>query len=531
VAGLLLRPWGSLTTKLLATTMLVAIGVALATSTRATSQLATQLTAGFESKGEAIALALAVAAEQNAGSDISTVQGAIDANREIFAVKYIFIADAAGRPYAHTFTPSFPVGLEMRNTIALGEDLQGARVKVAHGISFEGPQGAIHAIEVAAPIAGGALGVVHVGMDEGYIDRAVADLRVSIYEWAGAVSLVGIALAWVIALFSVIRPVGELTRVTREIVRKGDLTQKITIRSRDEIGELASTFSEMVAQLREVPQEVGESTRLLARSVADLRQSAEAQGQMMTKQATALQETQVTTKEISQTSQLAAQKADAVLRYAERADNVSRSGEQAVEQSLAALTDIRARVEEIAQRITTLGERTVQIGNVTQTVKDLADQSNMLALNAAIEAVRAGEAGRGFAVVAREVRSMADQSIQATRQVREILDDVSAAVRAAVSITDKGAQRIDSGLAQVRTSGEKLTELSGIVKESSSAARQISAAVGQQNAGIAQIFGAVTNQNEMMENALKRIEATDRAIGRLSEVSKMLVQIVERFHV
>jgi methyl-accepting chemotaxis protein len=83
----------------------------------------------------------------------------------------------------------------------------------------------------------------------------------------------------------------------------------------------------------------------------------------------------------------------------------------------------------------------------------------------------------------------------------------------------------------VRTSGEKLTELSGIVKESSAAARQISAAVGQQNAGIAQIFGAVTNQNEMMDDALKRNEGTEQAILRLSEVSQMLVQIVERFRV
>jgi methyl-accepting chemotaxis protein len=524
------RPLRSLTVKLLATTMLVAIGVALAMSTRAASQLSERLTQAFESKGEAIALALAVTAEQSEGADISTVQGAIDANREISAVRYIFITDAAGHPYAHTFTPSFPTGLEQSNTIALGEDMGKAHVKVRK-ITFESARGTVHAIDVAAPVAGGALGVVHVGMDAAAIETAVGDLRVSMYEWAGVVVVVGIAFEWLIALFTVIRPVGELTRITRDIVRKGDLTQNISIRSKDEIGDLASTFSDMVLQLREVPQGVGESTRLLSRSLAELRESSVAQSQMMTKQATALQETQVTAKEISVTSQVAAQKAESVLRYAERAEDVGRSGEQAVAQSLAALTEIRARVEDIAQQINTLGQRTVQIGNVTQTVKDLADQSNMLALNAAIEAVRAGEAGRGFAVVAREVRSMADQSIQATRRVREILEDVSAAVRAAVSITEKGTQRIDSGLAQVRTSGEKLTELSGIVKESSAAARQISAAVGQQNAGIAQIFGAVTNQNEMMDDALKRNEGTEQAILRLSEVSQMLVQIVERFRV
>jgi methyl-accepting chemotaxis protein len=126
---------------------------------------------------------------------------------------------------------------------------------------------------------------------------------------------------------------------------------------------------------------------------------------------------------------------------------------------------------------------------------------------------------------------MADQSIQATRRVREILEDIGTAVRSAVAITEKGSARIETGLAQVRASGERFTELSDIVKESSSAVRQISAAVGQQNAGITQIFSAVTDQNEMIEEALNRSIAIEASIVKLSDVSKMLVQVVDRFHV
>src|SRR5205807_7876883 len=114
-------------------------------------------------------------------------------------------------------------------------------------------------------------------------------------------------------------------------------------------------------------------------------------------------------------------------------------------------------------KITQLSERTQQIGGITQTVKDLADQSNMLALNAAIEAVRSGEHGKGFAVVAREIRSLADQSIQATNRVREILEDISGAIRSAVQITEAGKQRMESGLVQMKSSGENLRELSSIV--------------------------------------------------------------------
>jgi methyl-accepting chemotaxis protein len=287
----------------------------------------------------------------------------------------------------------------------------------------------------------------------------------------------------------------------------------------------------MVEKLREIPTTIQGSTKLLQSSVDKLNASVVEQSQTTTRQAAALQETQVTAEEIKQTSLVASQKADAVLRYTERAELVSRTGETAVENSLAALTAIRGEVDEIAKRIRELSERAIQIGNVTQTVKDLADQSNMLALNAAIEAVRSGEHGRGFAVVAREMRSLADQSIEGTNRVRELLEDIGAAIREAVIITGKGAERIDAGLDQVRTSGQTLSELSGIVKDNSSAVRQISAAVGQQNAGISQIFVAVSDQNRMMEDTIHRLAVTEESVATLKQACDGLVRMVSQFQV
>jgi len=223
--------------------------------------------------------------------------------------------------------------------------------------------------------------------------------------------------------------------------------------------------------------------------------------------------------------------AEAVLKLTEKADEVSNSGESAIESSLGGLTDIRAQVDEIARKIAQLSERTQQIGGITQTVKDLADQSNMLALNAAIEAVRSGEHGKGFAIVAREIRSLADQSIQATNRVREILDDISGSIRGAVAITEKGSQKIEGGLQQVRVSGENLKQLSNIVKDNSAAVRQIAAAVSQQNAGITQIFSAVTDQTKMMDETMRRLETTTAAAGVLKDLSQRVSDVVRGFRV
>jgi methyl-accepting chemotaxis protein len=337
-----------------------------------------------------------------------------------------------------------------------------------------------------------------------------------------------VLLAWVLTrLFA---PIRDLTRVAGEIVR-GDLTQTVRVRSTDEIGQLASAFGQMLEKLREIPLRLRQSTQLLTASVDSLSKSTTAHGETVSRQATALQETQVTVQEIKQTSQLAAQKAEAVLKVAERADQISRSGEVAIAQSLGGLADIRSQVEEIAQKIGKLQERTRQIGLITETVKDLADKSNMLALNAAIEAVRSGEHGKGFAVVAREIRSLADQSIQSTNRVREILEDLGNAIRAAVSITEKGAQKMEGGLVQMTVSGESLRELSSIVKDNAAAVRQIAAAVSQQNAGISQIFGAVSDLNQLMDDTLSRLEHTGKAVDTLRGVSTQVSTVVESFRV
>ena len=252
---------------------------------------------------------------------------------------------------------------------------------------------------------------------------------------------------------------------------------------------------------------------------------------MISRQAAALQETQTTAQEIRQTSLLASQKADDVLRVAEQAEKIGRTGESTIEQTFAGLTAARGHVEQIATKIAELGEAMQKIGGITLTVKDLADQSNMLALNAAIEAVRSGEHGRSFAVVAREIRSLADQSIQATDQVRDILSGITTAVRGAVQITEAGAARMDTQLTQVRSSGENLRELSEIVRTNSGAVRQIAAAVSQQAAGVSQIFTAVTDLSTMMRHTVERIDSTNEAAKVVKDVMDQTSTLLKSYRV
>jgi methyl-accepting chemotaxis protein len=389
-------------------------------------------------------------------------------------------------------------------------------------------------LHTAMPLAAGKTGdrsaVLQIGFSLAQLQDETRSSLMLVLVVCAVLIGVGIIASYITAR-ALVKPIVALNNSAKRIVREGDLNLTIDASGKDETGQLATTFVLLVAKLREIPTSLRESTALLSESVARLNSTSSDQSKITTRQAAALQETQVTVQEIKQTSLLASQKAEAVLRVAERADDISRTGESAIEQSLGGLTDIRSQVETIAQRITELGERTRQIGVITETVKDLADQSNMLALNAAIEAVRSGEAGKGFGVVAREIRSLADQSIQATNRVREILDDIGGAVRTAVSITERGAERMEAGLSQIKASGDMLRELSSIVKENASAVRQIAAAVSQQNAGISQIFSAVTDLNTMMDETMVRLEENSKSVDMLLNVSERVSAVVSSFRV
>ncbi|HEX8699876.1 MAG TPA: methyl-accepting chemotaxis protein [Myxococcaceae bacterium] len=365
--------------------------------------------------------------------------------------------------------------------------------------------------------------------------ESFAELRLNFW-WGTRTFGVGVAGCIAVALLlayglrrSLVRPLRELTRVTREISQNGDLTLAVPVRSGDEVGQLAGAFREMVERLRAIHHELRASSGTLAESATHMRYSAERQQAAVGTQSLALQQTRVTAEELRQTSAMAAQRAAGVLQVVERADTLGRAGEASIAMSINGLAELQAQVRQIADRVLDLGESTQQIGVITRTVKDLADQSNVLALNAAIEAARSGEHGKGFGVVAREIRSLADRSIQATVRVRELLDAVASSVTETVNITQQGAERMQIGLEQVRATGESLRELSTIIHDNARAVRQIALAVSQQDQGVVLIFEAMNELSTMMEDTEQQLDTTKSAAVALEGVSRRLTDVVTRY--
>lgn len=242
--------------------------------------------------------------------------------------------------------------------------------------------------------------------------------------------------------------------------------------------------------------------------------------------AASINETTTTVETMRQVSQLSSQKAQYVSDSAHRALQVSQNGQKAVEETAMVMDRIREQMETIAQTIVRLSEQSQSIGGIIASVTDLADQSNLLAVNAAIEAAKAGEQGKGFAVVAQEIKSLAEQSKQATAQVRGILSDVQKATSSAVMATEQGSKAVEAGVKQATQAGEAnrvLTETSGVAVQ---AAVQTAASNQQQVVGMDQIGMAMEGINKAgSQNArnLKQVETTAKGLHELGQILTSMV--------
>ncbi len=297
----------------------------------------------------------------------------------------------------------------------------------------------------------------------------------------------------------------------------------------DEIGDLARITAQAFDKVSQFSLSLRTTATTLGNSAGVLNESNTAQSEVITRQAAAIQEAQVTAQEIRETSRLASEKAEGVLHQTHVIEKLGQEGEAAIAQSITSMQEIRNQVEEMASRIKTLGEHTRKIENITRTVKDLADQSNMLALNAAIEAVRSGEHGKGFGVVAREIRSLADQSVRATGRVNTILQEISESIHATVSMTEQGSERVAASVAQVKAFGESTRKLSSIMQENTLAVRQISVAVNQQNAGITQIFQAINELSTGMNETMSRLNETSSVSANVESVATRVSELIESY--
>ena len=312
-------------------------------------------------------------------------------------------------------------------------------------------------------------------------------------------------------------------------ISTGDLRVKVTPQSDRDV--LGNAFAAMVANLQRLSGEIAEAATVMGAASAEIVATTSQLSTTAAETAAAVAQTTTTVEEVRQTSQLSSEKAQVVSDSAERVAQIAQAGKKSTEEAVEGMKRIRKQMESIGDSMVRLSEQTQAISQIIAAVDDLAAQSNLLAVNAAIEAAKAGEHGKGFAIVAQEVKSLAEQSKQATSRVRTILHDIQRATSAAVMATEQGSRAVEAGVRQSAQAGESILALTNSVTEATQAATQIAASNQQQLVGVDQVARAMENIKETSAQRVistKQIEASARD---LNSIAQKLKDLTERYKV
>jgi PAS domain S-box-containing protein len=301
----------------------------------------------------------------------------------------------------------------------------------------------------------------------------------------------------------------------KEAEAERDKLLSVEREQRTSLESLISQIQTAVAQLNEA------ANHMLA--------SATEQASSMVEQEAAITETMATVEEVRTTVAHTAERAQNVAGAAQKSVAVSHTGQAAVTASVDGMSSIKQKVENIAENILALSERTQQIGEIIDTVNNLAEQSKLLALNASIEAARAGEEGRGFAVVAMEVRQLAEQSREATARVRAILSEIQQATNTAVMVTEEGSKGAERGVHLVGQAGDAIRDLTATIENAAQSAAQIAASTHQQTIGVEQLAIAMNQIRTAAVQTTANTREMERGIQDLIAMARHLEQAAEQY--
>jgi twitching motility protein PilJ len=311
-------------------------------------------------------------------------------------------------------------------------------------------------------------------------------------------------------------------------VAGGDLRRRGVVTA-DVLGSVVDAINVMLDEIAGVLVAVQSAAERVASGAADLSASAEQLAHGAQTQSHEARSVSSALDAMSHSVRQVASGAEASSAAAERVQEAAENGNRAVTDSLEGMQRIRAQVQTVAKKIKGLGERSLEISEIVNTIEDIASQTNLLALNAAIEAAGAGEAGLRFGVVADEVRKLAERSANAAKEITTLIKNVQAETQETIVATEEGTSDVESGYAITVRAGDSLREISGIARTSADLAREISLATQQQVRGADDVAKAVQSIAGLAGQAEQSALETRRTVDELAALAVALRQTLGRF--
>ncbi|TXG88098.1 MAG: methyl-accepting chemotaxis protein [Rhodocyclaceae bacterium] len=335
--------------------------------------------------------------------------------------------------------------------------------------------------------------------------------------------VVGGVLAFIIESGLVGR-LNELRSVIERMYMDGDLTRRAPDAGSDEVAATAQAFNKLMASFSTIIGKVFFNSVEVARASALLIDEANTVATGSNQQRDAALATASAMNQLTGNMHEVSQNATATAQIAESASGLSAEGMDIVRDASAEMERIAASVTQSSEVVYALGERSKAISGIVQTIREIADQTNLLALNAAIEAARAGEQGRGFAVVADEVRKLAERTSQATGEIGSMISAIQGETDSAIASIEAGTGQAKNGAALAQQAADSLDRINRGARETMEKVDAIAAAIDEQSRAGADIADHVRN---IMSMAEANSDATGKALREAAQLEYLATNLKE----
>ena len=336
-----------------------------------------------------------------------------------------------------------------------------------------------------------------------------------------------------LAMFIIKKALAPLTTLSSamEALSKGDgdLTQRITVNSKDEIGTLAHHVNAFIAKLQEIVCDIADSSSQLNQqsevSTNVARQTSEGlsvQLHEISQIATAVHEMSATAEEVANNAQMTA---DSAISSTENCEQ----GKQVIIRNQDSITNLAQQVENASGIIQELEKNALDINTILSTISDIAEQTNLLALNAAIEAARAGEQGRGFAVVADEVRVLSQRTHSSTDEIREMIETLQKNSVSAVESMQRSQDLAQSSVDDANNATTALEEIATSIQQISDMASHISNAASEQRTVTGEVSKNIQLVNDVSDNMSTEADNSRQLSEELRGIAQQLNTQVQLF--